>query len=415
MIIQSFNLEDTAFVNLNYQDEVLFLQLNGNEVWSKIRKTEGLVYTGLDSSGEITTDESQIVSYMIGDGSEIDGNAYRGTETKIFIPETYNDKPVTKIGQYAFRNGAHISFVSLPETTTEISDRAFQWCFDLKNIALPEGLLKIGNEAFDDSGLITIAIPENVIEIGRGVFRYSSLTSAIIRSNVVGIEMFSRCKDLVTITINGNIPKIEQSMFNECSSLKSITIPESVTEIGSGAFSYTGLTSIIIPKNVSKIGTTAFYNSPIVNMTVLATTPPVLAYSNVISASTKTISVPEESFELYENAQYWSDYVNILRTLTGKRWNTVFTGSINLTRSMTTYADVSAPLTINSQYPVRVSGKAYFGSETFTNVKLSSTNTLVVKDTYDQYMRVEGSNLIANVKGALSARGITLQQVEQFN
>ncbi len=46
-----------------------------------------------------------------------------------------------------------------------------------------------------------------------------------------------------------------------CSSLTSITIPNSVTSIGSGAFSgCSSLTSITIPNSVTSIGWAAFYD-----------------------------------------------------------------------------------------------------------------------------------------------------------
>lgn len=64
-----------------------------------------LVFTGLDYSGNITTSESQIVSYMLGDGSSTYGNALKEKEISgvLIIPETYKGKKVIRIGQHAFR------------------------------------------------------------------------------------------------------------------------------------------------------------------------------------------------------------------------------------------------------------------------------------------------------------------------
>ena len=53
-----------------------------------------LVFTGLNSSGAITTVESEIVSYMVGDGTTTNGNGLKEKNKKgiLKIPETYKGK-----------------------------------------------------------------------------------------------------------------------------------------------------------------------------------------------------------------------------------------------------------------------------------------------------------------------------------
>ena len=83
-------------------------------------------------------------------------------------------------------------------------------------VIIANGVEKIGNDAFYDSGLTEIDIPNSVTSIGF-------------------------------------------SAFESCSSLTSITIPNSVTSIGTGAFaSCTSLTSIKIPNSVTSIGVYTF-------------------------------------------------------------------------------------------------------------------------------------------------------------
>jgi hypothetical protein len=54
---------------------------------------------------------------------------------------------LTKIGVYAF---AHCDFdkISLPGTLTEIREGAFRWNTGLTTVFLPQGLQKIGKDAF---------------------------------------------------------------------------------------------------------------------------------------------------------------------------------------------------------------------------------------------------------------------------
>ena len=54
------------------------------------------------------------------------------------------------------------------------------------------------------------------------------------------------------------VKEIGEGAFMSCTSLKSIKIPESVTVIGSNAFTFCGLTDVIIPECVTSIGYGAF-------------------------------------------------------------------------------------------------------------------------------------------------------------
>ena len=66
-----------------------------------------------------------------------------------------------------------------------------------------------------------------------------------------------------SVTYNGttySVTSIGWYAFADCSGLTSITIPNSVTEIGRGAFECTGLRSVTIPNSVTSIGDYAFYN-----------------------------------------------------------------------------------------------------------------------------------------------------------
>ena len=68
------------------------------------------------------------------------------------------------------------------------------------------------------------------------------------------------CTSLKSVTIPDSVTSIGSAAFSNCTSLKSINIPDSVTSIGSSAFSQCySLTSINIPESVTSIGSDAFY------------------------------------------------------------------------------------------------------------------------------------------------------------
>ena len=75
----------------------------------------------------------------------------------------------------------------------------------------------------------------------------------------IGEGAFSGCSGLTSVTIPDSVTSIGYMAFSGCSGLTSVTIPDSVTNIGSYAFyGCSGLTSVTIPDSVTSIGDSAF-------------------------------------------------------------------------------------------------------------------------------------------------------------
>ena len=146
---------------------------------------------------------------------------------------------------------------------TEIGESAFNGCYNLTSISIPDGVTTIGNDAFGNcSSLTTINIPDGVTSIGRHAFMdCRSLTSITIPEGVTRISyaMFENCSSLISITMGNDVTSIDTRAFMGCSSLTDITIPEGVTEIGADAFhDCSDLTSINIPNGVTSFGQHTF-------------------------------------------------------------------------------------------------------------------------------------------------------------
>lgn len=113
-------------------------------------------------------------------------------------------------------------------------------------------------------GCANTIIPESVTEIGEKAFSYcSTLTNINIPESVtkIGGWAFLFCEKLTSITIPESVTEIGSYAFSSCSSLTGITIPESVTTIGSNAFARcTSLTEVRIPK-ATNVASDAFKES----------------------------------------------------------------------------------------------------------------------------------------------------------
>ncbi len=97
-----------------------------------------------------------------------------GYEGDIVIPSqiTYDGQvyTVTEIGDEAFLL-SDVESIKIPNTVTRIRDRAFYYCYYLKEITLPESLTYLGNNAFNDcKSLKSLTILSPNVEFGTTPF-----------------------------------------------------------------------------------------------------------------------------------------------------------------------------------------------------------------------------------------------------
>lgn len=210
------------------------------------------------------------------------------------IPSEIDGYPVIEIGSNAFRSCDFLTSVTIPKGVISIGESAFQYCSSLENVNIPDGVTIIGDYAFIDCySLERIIIPEGTTYIGSNCFRgCSALESVSIpKSATVVKHPFENCPLLISagpknggnkyniefswteqipndvfsgsslqkIELPNSLKNIGDGAFSNCVELQSITIPEGVTSIGNYAFSTCiALQSITIPEGVTSIGESAF-------------------------------------------------------------------------------------------------------------------------------------------------------------
>lgn len=252
------------------------------------------------------------LTYKVAASGEVEVYKLDTSAFSVNIPKyvSYNGYSYRVIGirSGTFSNCNNLISITIPSSVTSIA-YAFYGCSNLASIDVD-----VSNEKYssldgilfnkDKTELIcypagktnnSYNIPNNVLNIGDSAFYgCASLTGVSIPASVeeIGYHAFSQCLNLTTLTVatldfkhdssfyNVNIDKIiisdgveiitKEMMSNSEISPQEVLIPNTVTNIGEGAFSgYTNLENIIIPNSVTYIGKSAFGNcTNLTNITI---------------------------------------------------------------------------------------------------------------------------------------------------
>lgn len=185
----------------------------------------------------------------------------------VFLPNTYKDLPVTKLGDEVFKK-SKIESLIIPSNIQEIGDSCFNGCSSLTVIFLPESLKRIGNFAF--AGCVKLAkieIPKSLEEIGEYAFMYCySIKSLLLPDsvNTIGKGAFMYMSNLEEITLSKSLTKIEDYLFFGCNQLTEIILFNGIIEIGNNSFSKcSNISKIYLPKSINIIGADIILDSNI--------------------------------------------------------------------------------------------------------------------------------------------------------
>lgn len=177
---------------------------------------------------------------------------------EVVVPATLEDLPVYVIDSGVFEK-CNVKSIIFEDGIYRINS---QFSFYLESVVLPATLDFVGYGAFDGChNLKSVVIPEGIDSIQPQAFMHcDSLTEVTVPSTVYSVssEAFAFCENLAVVNLSEGIADIDDKAFVGCKSLKTLTIPGSVKTLGYSVFQGTGLESIEIPETVEEMGSGAF-------------------------------------------------------------------------------------------------------------------------------------------------------------
>ncbi len=194
---------------------------------------------------------------------------YTGTAEQVTVPDG-----VKKIGRQAFY-GTKIKRAVIPDTVTEIESAAFMSCRDLTDVRLPASM-----------------------------------------NDTMGIELFRGCEKLDHVIFPNGMTRVPEHTFDSCAALREITLPDTVTTIGEYSFAHASVpASILYQGNIKEIRNNAFSATGWKELVLPATVEKVESYAFSMP-SLESVTVCGSTAGIHSKAfcSYWADSKDIILT-----------------------------------------------------------------------------------------------------
>ena len=164
----------------------------------------------------------------------------------VTIPAEIEGLPVTIIGYRAFKNYSKVSSITLPDCIISIGSEAFENCPAIRYCTINSDTAKTLSKFYYN--FVDPQYP--------GIYlRFNCSGDSITGFTCIG----AYDKTIKNAVLPDGITSIHDYAFTECTSLTSVNIPTSVSSIGSDSFyGCSKLVSVILPDSITRFGTNAF-------------------------------------------------------------------------------------------------------------------------------------------------------------
>lgn len=276
---------------------------------------------------------------------------------------------VTAIGFEAFYHVHGLTNLPIPQSVTSIEDAGLFGVVDMPTLVIPKSVTQIGIEAIGNCNKLTsltvetgntvydsrdncnaiietatnmliagcksTVIPSTVTSIDFCAFDVVPINSLHIPASVKTIDDFAvrLCESLTSLTVDaantiydsrGNCNAIMETATDKLLfGCPATEIPAETKSIGTYAFyGYKQLTSVSLPRTVTAIGSHAFDRcSSLTSVTAANPIPVDITANTFTNRFYATLYVPTGSKTLYEAADYWKDFYDIVEVDMGGEVN----------------------------------------------------------------------------------------------
>lgn len=183
---------------------------------------------------------------------------YKGERTHIVIPQRIDNYPVTALGDfflspdkpYRRKNRKevcrNIQSVVIPEGVLKIGESAFENCESLKEIIVPDTVTEISKRAFANTAVNRIHMPFGLKELGRELFdgcdsiiltNFENALYCGTTENPYEILLRAEHSKIEKCTIHKDTKVIYDYAFHNCIRLSMLDLPDNIVYICEYAFS----------------------------------------------------------------------------------------------------------------------------------------------------------------------------------
>ena len=269
--------------------------------------------------------------------------------------------------------------ITIPDSVTELGERAFTYCDKLQKVWIGEGITEIAEAAFwDAEKLSSVHFPLSLEVIGDNSFDDCDITELILPENVeaIGAAAFQGCDKLQKVQLPKSLKIIESYAFYDCKSLKKVTGGENVTNLGVGVFENCTHAEIsgLLKSKLMCYSARAFYGNQTISSLKIPSSVTEIQYKafaeNInLSNITFTNNLEKVASDAFENTAWYKKQPNGL----------VYAGSVAYTYKGT----MPANTTLTIKKGTKGIGAGAFQKQTnLVNVKLPSDVKVIDVDAF---------------------------------